>query len=193
MDNGTDEADTVADAGNASNADNADNVDADGDTARERAAPFEALSVATFDLVALALLLLLSVHLSGALGDALAGLGTVTGLLLFGYLWGLVVAGVRWVLADGGLARRPGVLQLLSRGALGGAGVGSGFVVGIILVGGAVVAVDDPSIVTSIALLGGIGAVVSAIIGAIVGALFAVVNVALLRASEWVIPPVEGG
>ncbi|WP_049985808.1 hypothetical protein [Halobellus rufus] len=152
------------------------------------AAPAEAWTVATFDLVGFALLLLLPVHLSGALGDALAGLGTVPGLLLFGYLWVLVAVSVRWVLADGGLVGRSGPSSLLARGALGGACVGSGFVAGVVIVGGAVLAIDDPSIVTSLAVFGSIAVAVAAIVGAVVGALFAVVNVALARVSEWVVP-----
>jgi len=151
-------------------------------------ATFEAWTVATFDLVAFALLLLLPAHLSGALGDVLAGLGTVPGLLLFGYLWGLVAVGVRWGLADGGLANRTKGSSLLARGTLGGACVGSGFVAGVVIVGGAVVAVEEPSIVTSIALFGSIAAAVAAVVGAVVGALFAVVNVALARVSESIVP-----
>jgi hypothetical protein len=155
----------------------------------DRAGRLETWTLATFDLTALALVVLLAGYRSGGLSDALAGLGTTPGLLLFGYLWGLVVLAVRWVLAEGGLGEA-NVRTLLLRGALGGAGVGGALVAGVVLVGGAFV-VDDPSALASVAVLGSVATVVGAVVGALAGTLFAVVNVLLDSAAGWAVPAVS--
>lgn len=153
----------------------------------------EVWTVATFDLAALSLVVVLAAHLSGGLADALTGLGTVPGLAAFGYLWVLVVVAVRWVLAERSLASRDGAVRtLLWRGGIGGAGVGAGLVAGSAVVAGAVVAVRDPEFLITVVIVGGVGSVVAAVVGAVTGAVAAGCNVAAAQASEWIVPNVDG-
>jgi len=63
----------------------------------------ETWTVATFDVVTVGLVGVLAGHTSGVLGDALADVGTVAGVLAFGYLWALV--GFVFGFLDVGLAR----------------------------------------------------------------------------------------
>ncbi|SFR40993.1 hypothetical protein SAMN04487947_1079 [Halogeometricum rufum] len=151
---------------------------------------FDAWVVATFDLVALSLLVLVAAHASGFLAGALSGFGTLPGLLVFGYLWTLVVVGVRWVLSAGGLdtfASRRRRARLV-RGVAGGAFVGSAFVLGTVLVGGGVAAVADPELVATVLFVAGVGTAVAAVVGAVVGLVSTGVNLLLFRVSGWVVP-----
>ncbi|WP_435182878.1 hypothetical protein [Halobellus sp. EA9] len=153
------------------------------------ASRFEAWTVATFDLAALSLVVVLAAHLSGGLTGALAGAGTVPGLAAFGYLWALVVAAVRWVLAERSLRDRDGSRRaLLRRGGIGAAGVGVGLVAGGALVAGAVAALRDPEFLITVAIVGVVGSVVATVVGAVVGAIAAGCNVAVARASERIVP-----
>lgn len=147
--------------------------------------------VATFNLVAFALPLVLLGHLSGALADALPGLGTVPGLAGFGYLWVLNWLSTRWVFAKGGLGRSETgeTGRLILRGTAGGALVGMGFVVGIALAIAAVnVVVHGMVDVTASVFLLAIGAAAGAVVGLVVGLLFGLVDVALYRSSAALVP-----
>ena len=141
--------------------------------------------VATFNLVAFSLPLVILGHASGALTDTLPELGTTYGLLLFGYLWLLVWLSSRWVFAGGGLERsRTGETGgLLVRGTVGGALVGMGFVAGIAVAIAAVNVLDGMVDVPAFVFLLLLGAAAGAIVGMVVGLLFGLVDVALYRAS----------
>lgn len=160
----------------------------DGDRSGTDAGRFEVWTVATFDLVAFSLVLVLAAHVSGALTGALSSLGTLPGLLLFGYLWTLVAVAVGWVLRGGGAgpggATGRGVLALLLRGVAGGAFAGGALVLGVALVGGAVAAAFTPELVTTVAFVGLVGTPVAAVVGGAVGAAFAAVNVLLFRLGD---------
>jgi hypothetical protein len=164
--------------------------DADGPAVTDRDGWFDAWVVATFDLVALSLVVLLAAHTAGFLAGALSGFGTVPGLLVFGYLWTLVVGGVRWVLSAGGLdafASKRRRTRLV-RGVAGGAFVGGAFVFGTVLVGGGVAAVADPELAVAVLFVAGVGTPVAAVVGAVVGLVFTGVNLLLFRVSGWIVP-----
>ncbi|WP_144901718.1 hypothetical protein [Halobellus captivus] len=152
---------------------------------------FEVWVIGTVDLATLSLVALVSAHLSGGLSGALAGLGTVPGLLLFGYLWFLVVAAVWWVLRDGGLREERAIRTLIVRSAGGGALAGGGLIGGVALVAGIAVVVTDAASLTAVALIATIGGVAAGIVGAIVGVVFAAINVALQWVSERAVPTAE--
>lgn len=149
------------------------------------AKPLEIWSVATFNVVIFGLVGVLTGHLSGRLTDILPALGTVPGVLVFGYLWVLVLIATRWALDEGGLDRlTQGELRnLLLRGALGGALVGMAFLVGIILVGGLIRLLTSGLELLSLGLISLFGAVISAIIGALVGVVFVLVDAAFYHAA----------
>lgn len=148
----------------------------------------ETWTVATFDVVALGLVAVLAGHASGGLGEALSDVGTLPGVLVFGYLWMLVLVAMRWVLADGGLSRENdrSLGALLARGVAGAALVGAAFVGGLGLVGGLFALTSGGSAVT-VALLTLFGAVGGAIGGAILGLAFGLVDVGLARGAEAVV------
>ncbi|QLG29644.1 hypothetical protein HUG10_18720 (plasmid) [Halorarum halophilum] len=141
--------------------------------------------VATFNLVAFSLPLVILGHASGALTDTLPELGTTYGLLLFGYLWLLLWLSTRWVFAEGGLerCRRGETGRLLVRGMVGGALVGMGFVVGIAVAIAAANVLDGMVDVPVFVFLLLLGAAAGSVVGLVVGLLFGVVDVALYRAS----------
>lgn len=147
----------------------------------------EVWAVATFDVVALGLVGVLAGHLSGGLGDALRGVGTVSGVLVFGYLWALVLVSMRWVLADGGLVRgeeeRRSLGRLLARGVVGSTLVGMAFVGGLGLVAG-VVGLGSGVSPVSVLLVTFFGALGGAVGGALLGAVFGLVDVALARGAD---------
>ncbi|WP_313696157.1 hypothetical protein [Halorarum halobium] len=161
----------------------------------EAADPAEVWLVATFNLVAFALPLLILGHASGGLADVLPQFGTLPGLAGFGYLWLLLWLSTRWVFAEGGLVRSEAgeTGRLLLRGTLGGALVGMGFVVGIALVIAAVnVVVDGMVDVAASAFLLLIGAAGGAIVGLAVGLLFGLVDVVCYRLSGALVPNPDG-
>jgi len=148
-------------------------------------ADLETVTVATFDVVAVGLLAVLAGHVGGALGDLLGGVGTVPGLAAFGYLWALTLLAVRWVLAEGGLARDGdrSLGGLLTRGTAGGASVGTAFVAGLGLAVG-LVGLGTGADLTSVVLIALFGAVGGALVGAVVGFALGVVDVGLARAAD---------
>lgn len=145
--------------------------------------PLEVWTVATFNAVTFGLVGVLAGHLSGGLSGVLPGLGTLSGVLAFGYLWALVVAATRWTLAEGGLNRlaRDGVKPFSLRGMLAGGFVGASFLVGIVLVNGLALMLTSGFELLSLGLIVLLGGVISAVVGALVGVVFAVVDTALYR------------
>lgn len=158
-----------------------------------RAPAAEAWTVATFNVVGVALVGLLAGHASGALVDTLPGVGTLAGFAAFGYLWALAVGATRWVVAAGGLRRsREGAFgRLLLRGAAGGALVGAGFVAGVVAaVTAADVLTGTLDAVSSLFVLV-VGGLAGGVVGSVVGVVSALVDAALYRLSWLVVP--DGG
>ena len=136
----------------------------------------EAFAVATFDLVTLSLVVLVLAHTSGGLAGSLRGVGTLPGVLVFGYLWALTVLGVGWVLGDEGMVRFDGAFgSLAARSVAGGAAIAAGFVVGLALVAGgaALLGAIAPELV---AFLLTVGTAVGAVVGGVVGFLAGLLN-----------------
>lgn len=156
----------------------------------------EAWAVSTFDVVVFGLTGVLVAHASDVLSGALAGLGTLEGVAVFGYLWVLTFLAVRWALAEGGLARTDeGALHtLVIRGAVAGALVGAGFLLGVILAvavvnvasGAWALRGDGVLPFVFVALLGGS---LAAVVGAFVGAVFVLVDASLYRLSNRLVAP----
>lgn len=151
-----------------------------------RPARLERWALATFAVVTFGLVLVLVGHLHDALAGPLSDLGTLPGVLLFGYLWALSVAGVRVALGDGGLRglRAAGTVRLLGRGAAAGAVVGGGFVLALLLVvlGQALLSGQFP--LAGLLLYGSIGTAIGALVGSVVGVVFAVVAAGFSAASD---------
>lgn len=148
----------------------------------------ETWTVATFDVVTVGLVGVLAGHTSGVLGDALPDVGTIAGVLAFGYLWALVLVAMRWVLAEGGLCRDDGISlgQLLARGVAAAAFVGAAFVAGLGLAAGLVGLASGAEVLTVVlvTLFGAIGGTVG---GALVGFVFGLLDVGLARATDVVV------
>lgn len=143
-------------------------------------------ALATFDTVLFVLAALLPVHAVGALSDLLSVLGTLPGIVAFGYLWALFVLAVRWVLADATLDDPVTTLGL--RGIAAGGVAGIAFlvsVVGVAAVPGVVAGSVRPLSVLLIAL---IGSAVAAVVGGVVGLLLGAVDLAVYRATGYVLP-----
>lgn len=146
---------------------------------------FEVWTVATFNVVALGLVLLLVGHRAGALADALSGLGTVPGLLVFGYLWGLTLYATRWALRGASLAGATNTL--LQRGAVAGAGIGASFLLGVVLVGAAATLLaGNPQLVTFV-LIGAIGSIAASLVGAPLGVVFVLVDLLCYRLARSIV------
>lgn len=171
----------------------ADATDPQGAYSDATADAAEVWLVATFNLVAFALPLVILGHASGALSDALPGFGTLPGLLGFGYLWLLVWLSTRWVFAEGGLERTSAgeTGRLLVRGTAGGALVGAGFVAGLAVAIAVMNLLDGMVDVTAFVFLLLLGAAAGGVVGLVVGLLFGLVDVALYRASAALSP--DGG
>lgn len=152
----------------------------------------ETWSVATFDLVLLALVVLLVAFPTGGLGDALGDLNTIVGVALFGYLWVLVVVAVTALTPDGGFAdASPGTLA--AHAALAGMAVAVGFVLGIVGVA------FFPAVVRGSASLGGVlfvgvaGATVAAAVGLVVGVVLGLLDAAVARGADALLDAGGGG
>lgn len=152
--------------------------------------PLEIWTIATCNVVLFGIVGVLAGHLSGALADILRGFGTLPGVLVFGYLWTLVVVATQWALADGGLARvnHGEIKQLAIRGAIAGALIGAGFLLGLVVGGGLISAASGGLEVVSVALIGLIGGLVSAVVGAIIGVVFVLVDTILYQAVPILLP-----
>jgi hypothetical protein len=156
----------------------------------DRVDGLETWSVATFDVVAFSLVLVTAGHASGGLAGSLADVGTVPGVLLFGYLWLLVVAAVRWVLAEGGLGRSGDrrLRTLAGRGTAAGAATGAAFLDGVLVVAALPRVLSGSLDVLSFGLLLLIGTAISAVVGGLVGLLLGLVDLGLVRAADRLVP-----
>lgn len=147
-------------------------------------------AVGSFHAALLVALGVTALHLSGAAGDILGGIGTVPGAVAYLYLWGVATWTTGRALRAGEVSPVDGVPDrwtalraALSWGAVTGLLVfapGYLVVAGLLLFSGGVGAV---SAVLVVALLGG---AVAALVGAVVGGLFAALDVALLGAAALV-------
>jgi hypothetical protein len=148
----------------------------------------ETWTAATFDVVALGLVGVLAAHESGVLDEALSDVGTVPGVLVFGSLWVLVLLAMRWVLADGGLARANGrsLGSLLARGVAGGSLAGTAFAGGLGLLFGLFALTSGAGVLT-VALSTIFGAVGGALGGALLGLVFGLLDVGLARGADAVV------
>ncbi|ELZ98957.1 hypothetical protein C440_01335 [Haloferax mucosum ATCC BAA-1512] len=160
---------------------------------------FEVWVVSTFNLVILSLVALFIAHTSGGLAGSLSGFGTVPGVLVFGYLWALTVASTRRALRVGGLDDRPegGLRSLVWYGFVGGARIGSAFVLGIVAVFFLIVFLTNPvqavtpvgniaeniSQVASFALIVLFIVSIAGLIGGVIGGLSVLLDVSLYGAA----------
>jgi hypothetical protein len=153
--------------------------------------PLTGWAVGTFVVVTVGLVGVLAGHASGALSSALPELGTLPGVAVFGYLWVLTLGATRWVLAADGLdGPVDGDRTVLVRGAVAGALVGIGFVVGIAVVGGLASALLGGLELLSVALITFIGGAVGAVVGLVAGVVLSAVTLGLYRLSvSAVLPP----
>lgn len=121
-------------------------------------------------------------HTAGVLGGLLADLNTLAGLALYILLWLLSWRATRAVLSrvPPATIETGATGEAIAWGAVGGAGTGVVFLIGIVLVAVAPVILrgGDVLSVGFILLVGGIAA---ATVGAVVGGLFAVLDIAFFR------------
>lgn len=145
----------------------------------------ESWVIASFVLICFVLPLVILGHVTGVLNDTLPSLGTLTGLLVFGYLWLLIWLAMRWVVAAGGVVQstRGKTVQLLFRGVVGGAFVGMGFVAGLLIAISLSIVFAGKMGVGSFAFLLGVGLAVGGTAGALFGLFFSLVIIGLLRVS----------
>lgn len=151
----------------------------------------ETWAVATFDVVAFGLVLVLFGHASGVLAEVLPDLGTLPGIAVFGYLWALVLAATRTVLPDGGLEElrtESGAPGVVSHGFTAGAMSGSGFVLGVVLVGFLPLVVQRALSPVGLLLLGSAGAAIGGAVGGVVGVLFAMLDAAIFGIADRIVP-----
>lgn len=154
----------------------------------ERRLSLAAWALATFDATLFVLVGVLIGHADGLLDDALADLNTAVGLALFLYLWALVVLGVRWALGRVSLTASS-LRDSLAWGSL------SGSVVGVVFLLTLVAGLAGPRFAagrvepSSLALIAAIGAGVAAVVGAVVGLAAALLNVIVVRAAGYALPP----
>lgn len=144
----------------------------------------EIWTVATFNVVIFGLIGVLSAHLTGVLSEVLSGLGTLPGVLVFGYLWTVVVVATKWALSEGGLDRfDQGELgALVTRGGLAGGLIGSLFLTGIILTVGLQQVLTGGVEFLSFGIILIAGGTISAVVGGLVGVVFVLLDVGLYRA-----------
>lgn len=141
-----------------------------------------AWSLGAFHAATLVAVLVALGHTAGALGDLLGGLNTVVGLALYLLLWGLSWGATRAVLArvPPAVIETGGTGAAVAWGALGGAGAGAAFLVGLVLVAVAPAILGSGEPLAVVFILS-IGATAAAVVGAAVGGLFALLDVALFR------------
>lgn len=132
-------------------------------------------------------LLASALHLSGAAGDVLAGLGTLPGIAVYLYLWAVTTVATRRALrtaelgADGRVGR-PGRAAVAA--AVWGAATGLAFLLGpLVVAGGFVLVTSGPDVLVFLALVGLAGSVVAAVVGGLVGLAFAGLDLLLVRAA----------
>lgn len=153
----------------------------------------ETWTVATFNVVAFGLVLVLAGYATGALSEILPDVGTVPGIAVFAYLWALVVVATRTGLPAGGLAtiRTEGVSTVLFGGVVAGTITGAGFVLGVVLVAVLPLALAEGmklDVLIPLAGLVSLGTGVGGVVGALLGATFATLNVALYVTARALVP-----
>ena len=146
-------------------------------------------ALGSFHAALLMLLLVTLAYARGALGGFLATLGTLPGLALYAWLWGLSAWGTRGALRDVRLDAPP---RALLRDALGYAFVRGGLVGGLFLAGVlvALLAWNLPRVTFSLpgavatVMFGGFGLAAACAVGALVGVLFGALDAGLLLAAR---------
>ncbi|MGH2499182.1 MAG: hypothetical protein ACRDF0_03705 [Candidatus Limnocylindria bacterium] len=155
--------------------------------------PLAAWTLATFHAVGFVLVLLVLVYRTGALGEILQGLSTVTGLALFLALWATTCATTRRALAGGRWSRAADggdVGALVRAGARWGAANGLLFLAALAIAQGVTALVARPSldtlrfVVGLSAFLATFGALVAFGLGGIVGLALAALDVAALAVAR---------
>lgn len=150
----------------------------------------EAVAVSSFHVALLVAAAVLGLHLAGAVGDLLGGLGTALGLGIYAYLWLVTWWTNRRVLRRVPLTTltAPGAPRALLRAALPwGAATGATFVAPLALA--LVVGIAVNGRVLPALLIGGIAVVLAAGVGAAVGLVLSGVDVAIVRAAAAAVTP----
>lgn len=150
-----------------------------------------AWSLAGFHVALLVALLVAGLYLGGAAGDLLAGLDTVVGLALYGYLWAVTWwTNRRWIATTGLVTTgRPTPGAVLGSAIQWGGATGLLFlVVPLAVVVGFLVVTGGLGALPFALLVVVIGGLLAAAIGAVVGGLLAGLDLVLLRASRLVVP-----
>lgn len=154
---------------------------------RNDPSPLFVWATGSFHAALLVVALVGGLHLAGAAGDLLQGVGTLPGAVVYLYLWAVTLATTRRALRASGVTPAGGVPD--GRNALGaalrwGGATGLGFFAGpFVVVAGAFFlrgGLDAASVVGLLLIVGGI---VAAVAGAVVGAVLALLDLALLRAA----------
>lgn len=136
--------------------------------------------------------LVAALHLSGAAGDVLAGVGTLPGAAAYGYLWGVTVwttgraldAGE--VTPNGDAAAPRGVIRAA---VVWGAATGGLFFATLLAVAAvALLVTSGLEALATVAIVGVVGGVLSVLLGAVAGVVFALVDLALVRLVDPVVP-----
>lgn len=151
------------------------------DTATGDGPGLRSVALPTFHVTVLVALGLTLLHVAGALGEALAGLETLVGVLLYGLLWGVTWwTNRRWLATTTGASTWPTLRSGLAWGAV----TGVAFLVGLLVT--LAVATDVPWV--TLAVLSFAGVVASAVVGAVVGGAFALLDTAIERVTAAVTP-----
>lgn len=162
-----------------------------------RADPLVVWALASFHTAGLTALLVVGLYLAGPLGDLLAGLDTLVGLGLYLALW----VGTWWTtrrtlraVADAGTDASAFVA--VGAGAKW-AGVNGALFFWVLLAGFAALNVPRESgalfeALPFLLVAGVVGSVLATGVGGIVGVLFAVLDLALVRAARRLVPPDDG-
>lgn len=132
--------------------------------------------------------LALGLHLSGAAGDVLAGLGTLPGVAVYLYLWGVTVWTTGRGIRKAGATATEGVDGRLRAGAAAGvwgAATGALFLAGLLAaVAVALVAADGLESLAVVAVAAVVGLPVALLIGTAVGVAFGLLDLMALAAAS---------
>ena len=153
----------------------------------DRSLTLTAWTLATFDISLFVLSVVIVGHVSGALGDLLAGLNTVVGAVIFLYLWALFTLAARWVLGEAPLAESS-ISSLFLRSIAAGGVAGVVFLLSIVLIAVIPSAVSRSIQPVSVVLIALIGAAVAAVLGSVVGLVAGLFNMAVYRVAGHVLP-----
>lgn len=148
--------------------------------------------LAGFHVALLVSLALTGLYLAGAAGELLAGLETVVGLALYGYLWAVTWWTNRRWLATAGLvaSHRPDRRVVLAEAVKWGGATGVLFLAAPLVVAAAFLVVGNgPDVLPFVGLVALVGTLLAATTGAVVGGLLATLDLLLVRASRVVLAP----